>query len=171
MDIAQGSLGTKLQGIAVALVVCCSPLAACKKSPEPMTRYDLSLESNQKFLQDNGARDDVTTLPDGLQYRVIKAGDGRSPKSDDDLVTVAYQGTLIDGTVFDSTPPGQTAQFNVGGLIPGWTEILKLMKEGDEWEVVIPAPLAYGVEGSPPAIAPNQTLVFDLNLLSVAQGP
>lgn len=127
---------------------------------------DLSPESNQQFLTDNAKRPGVMTLPDGLQYQVIKAGNGKSP-TPDDLVTVTYRGQLINGMVFDETQPGKTATFPAGQLIPGWVEALQKMKEGDEWELVIPANLGYGEAGAGGVIPPNQTLVFDMTLLKV----
>jgi len=127
---------------------------------------DLSPESNQQFLTDNAKRPGVMTTPDGLQYRVIKAGTGKSP-TPDDLVTVTYRGQLINGMVFDETQPGKTATFPAGQLIPGWVEALQKMKEGDQWELVIPANLGYGEAGAGGVIPPNQTLVFDMTLLKV----
>ncbi len=132
-------------------------------------KYDLSPDSNQKFLADNGARKDVVTLPDGLQYRIINSGHGRQVASPTDIVTVTYKGWTIDGHVFDRTQHGQTASFPAGGLIPGWVEALKLMHAGDEWQIVIPADLGYGAEGAGADIPPNQTLVFNMQLLSVAR--
>jgi len=137
----------------------------------PTAAYDLSPESNTKFLADNKARDSVKTTADGLQYRVIKSGSGKSPASGADMVTVTYKGWTIDGKVFDQTPSGQTATFAAGQLIPGWVEALRMMKEGDEWELVIPAGLGYGATGAGDAIGPNQTLVFDMTLISVAAQP
>jgi FKBP-type peptidyl-prolyl cis-trans isomerase len=127
---------------------------------------DMSPEGNQKFLADNKAKEGVTTTPSGLQYRVIKAGAGASP-TENDMVNVTYKGWLIDGTVFDETPPGQTATFPAGALIPGWVEALQLMKEGDEWEIVLPSELGYGAQGAGGVIPPNQTLVFNMALLGV----
>jgi FKBP-type peptidyl-prolyl cis-trans isomerase len=127
---------------------------------------DLSPESNQKYLADNGKMPGVTTRPSGLQYRVIKAGAGKSP-TPNDQVTVTYKGSLITGQVFDQTDPGQTATFPAGQLIPGWVEALQLMKEGDEWELVIPSALAYGEQGAGGVIPPNQTLVFQMALMKV----
>jgi len=129
--------------------------------------YTLGPDSNKKFLADNAARKGVVVLPSGLQYRVVKSGTGISPRSPMDMVTVTYKGWLIDGKVFDQTPPGQTAQFQAGGLIPGWVEALRHMKEGDEWELVIPARLGYGAAGAGGAIPPNETLVFDMLLVAV----
>ena len=174
------------RALAACLMIALGPLTACKKKEEaaappaippaqsemaqPTTQPagdDLSEQANQRYLADNAAKPGVKTLPDGLQYRVIKAGSGKSIQSPDDIVTVTYKGALIDGTVFDQTAEGQTAQFPAGQLIPGWVEALKLMKEGDEWELVVPAALGYGAEGGGETIPPNQTLVFTLQLLSV----
>jgi len=132
----------------------------------PAQAADLSPESNTKFLADNAKRAGVKVLPSGLQYRVVKAGAGTSPKPDDN-VTVTYKGSLIDGKVFDQTQDGQTATFPAGQLIPGWVEALQLMKEGDSWELVIPANLGYGAEGAGGVIPPNQTLIFQMELRKV----
>ena len=128
--------------------------------------YDLSPDANKQYLTDNGAKDGVKTLPDGLQYRIIKSGTGAGVKSPGDIVTVNYKGWTIDGNVFDQTH-GTPAKFPAGGLIPGWVEALKLMHAGDEWELVIPSALGYGEEGAGADIGPNQTLVFDMTLVSV----
>jgi FKBP-type peptidyl-prolyl cis-trans isomerase len=130
------------------------------------SQSDMSPEGNQKFLADNAKKDGVKATASGLQYRVIKAGAGKSPTVNDQ-VTVTYKGWLIDGTVFDQTQPGQSATFPAGALIPGWVEALQLMKEGDEWEIVIPSKLGYGEAGAGGVIPPNQTLVFDMALLTV----
>lgn len=129
----------------------------------------LSPEANQKFLADNAMKEGVTIHPSGLQYRVIKAGTGAMPTSPADLVTVTYKGSLIDGTVFDQTEPGQSVEFEAGGLIQGWVLALQLMKEGDEWELVIPAELGYGAQGAGGVIPPNQTLVFNMGLQKVTK--
>jgi FKBP-type peptidyl-prolyl cis-trans isomerase FklB len=128
-------------------------------------------ESNRKkgdeFLAANKQQKGVNTLPSGLQYLVIKEGNGKQPKATDE-VQVHYHGTLIDGTVFDSSVNrGQPATFPVNGVIPGWIEALQLMKEGAKWRVFVPAKLAYGREGRPPSIGPNETLIFDVQLLKV----
>jgi FKBP-type peptidyl-prolyl cis-trans isomerase len=129
--------------------------------------YELTPDSNQKFLADNGARKDVKTLPDGLQIRIIATGHGKQVKSPTDVVTVTYKGWTIDNHVFDRTQPGQTGSFPAGQLIPGWVEALRMMHEGDEWQLVIPADLGYGAEGAGADIPPNQTLVFNMQLISV----
>jgi FKBP-type peptidyl-prolyl cis-trans isomerase FklB len=146
-------------------------LGSCKaEAPKQVqgTGYDLSAAANEKYLADNAAKPGVTRLPSGLEYRVIKTGSGNSPKSGSDIVTVTYKGSLIDGRVFDQTAPGQTASFPAGRLIAGWVEALPLMKEGDEWELVVPASLGYGAEGAGNDIPPNATLIFDLTLVQVA---
>lgn len=153
-----------LAAAAVGMVL----LNGCNQEKENMTpAYTLSEESNKQFLADNAAKDGVVKRPSGLQYRVIQSGKGQAVKSGEDLVTVAYKGWLINGKVFDQTPPGRYAQFPAGRLIPGWVEALSLMKEGDEWQIVIPSDLAYGAMGAGADIPPNQTLVFDLKLMKV----
>src|SRR6266481_6337158 len=132
-------------------------------------KYDLTPESNLKFLADNGARKDVVTTASGLQYRIIASGHGNQVTSPGDLVTVTYKGWTIDGHVFDRTQHGATATFPAGGLIPGWVEALKLMRAGDEWQLLIPADLGYGAEGAGADIPPNQTLVFNMQLISIHQ--
>jgi FKBP-type peptidyl-prolyl cis-trans isomerase FklB len=119
------------------------------------------------FLTANKNKPGVVTLPDGLQYKVLTQGNGSQP-TDKDTVTVNYSGTLIDGTEFDSSyKRGQPATFPVTGVIPGWTEALKLMKEGSTWELFIPSSLAYGEVGAPPVIGPNETLIFKVDLIKV----
>ncbi len=119
----------------------------------------------EEYMAKNGKEPGVTTLPDGLQYKVLKEGTGDMPKSNDTVV-VAYKGKLIDGTIFD-----QNEHFNTpvtGRTIKGWSAILPLMKTGSKWEVTIPAALGYGTRGSPPKIGPNSVLVFEMELLSVS---
>ena len=143
-------------------------LNGCNQEKEKMNHtYTLSDESNQEFLSDNASKEGVVKLPSGLQYRVVHAGTGKTVTSGNDMVTVTYKGWLIDGKVFDQTPPGRTAQFPAGRLIPGWVEALSLMKEGDEWQLVIPSDLGYGARGAGGDIPPNQTLVFDMKLVKV----
>lgn len=121
----------------------------------------------EAFLTANKKKAGVVTLADGLQYKVIKAGKGPQP-TDNDTVTVNYAGTLINGTEFDSSyKRGQPATFPVDGVIPGWSEALKLMPVGSTWMLYIPANLAYGSAGAPPLIGPNETLIFKVELLSI----
>lgn len=123
------------------------------------------------WLAENAKKDGVTTLPSGLQYKVIKEGTGASPSSSDS-VEAHYRGTFIDGTEFDSSyKRGQPATFGVQGVIPGWTEALQLMKEGSKWELFIPYDLAYGPNGRQGAIPPYATLLFEVELLKVNPTP
>jgi FKBP-type peptidyl-prolyl cis-trans isomerase FklB len=123
--------------------------------------------AGKKFLEENKKKPGVTELPSGLQYEVIKEGNGASPTASS-TVTTHYTGTLIDGTVFDSSVErGQPAQFPVNGVIKGWTEALQLMKPGAKWKLYIPSDLAYGDGGSPPKIQPGATLIFEVELISV----
>ena len=126
-----------------------------------------NLEKGLKFLEENAKKEGVTTLPSGLQYQVVKAGTVPKPAATD-KVTVHYHGTLIDGTVFDSSVQrGQPAQFPVNQVIPGWTEALQLMPVGSKWKLFIPAKLAYGERSPGGAIGPNETLIFDVELISI----
>lgn len=144
-----------------------------QKQQKQMAEMAATAAENAKkaeaFLKENGAKEGVTTLPSGLQYRVITEGTGPSPTADS-KVEVHYKGTLIDGTEFDSSyKRGEPASFPVGGVIPGWTEALQLMKEGAKWELAIPPALAYGERGAPPVIPPNSALIFEVELLKVDQ--
>lgn len=126
-----------------------------------------NLKDGETFLAENKTKEGVVTLPSGLQYKVIKEGSGAMPKKDDS-VTVNYRGTLLDGTEFDSSyKRNQPATFQVGKVIPGWTEALQLMKEGSKWQLFIPANLAYGARGAGNVIEPNSTLIFDVELISL----
>jgi FKBP-type peptidyl-prolyl cis-trans isomerase len=125
----------------------------------------LSPAANAAFLAANAKKPGVVVRPDGLQYRILHNGFGIRPKPQD-YVTVYYTGSLINGQVFDGTEPGMPARFKANTLISGWSEALSLMRVGDRWEVVIPAPLGYGERGSSDgSIQPNQTLVFELELV------
>lgn len=124
-------------------------------------------KAGEAFLMENGKRVEVKTLPSGLQYEVIAEGEGESPKADDQVM-VHYEGRLIDGTVFDSSiDRGEPATFGVTQVIPGWVEALQLMKPGAKWRLFIPSALAYGPQGAGGIIGPNQTLIFDVELLKV----
>ena len=126
-----------------------------------------NLEAGKQFLAENAKKEGVVTTASGLQYKVIKSGDGPSP-GPDDTVTTHYRGTLIDGREFDSSySRGQPASFPVGGVIKGWTEALQLMKVGDKWELYIPSDLAYGPAARSELIQPNSTLIFELELLDI----
>ncbi|RLD63783.1 MAG: FKBP-type peptidyl-prolyl cis-trans isomerase [Bacteroidetes bacterium] len=120
-----------------------------------------------KFLEENKTKEGVVTTESGLQYKIIKKGTGAIPKATD-KVTTNYKGTLIDGTVFDSSyDRGEPATFPVNGVIKGWTEALQLMPVGSKWELYIPSELAYGSRGAGQVIGPDATLVFEIELISI----
>ena len=152
---------TPLQtSICAALAVLTLTAACLAQTPTPNERAE-------KFLMENKAKEGVKTLPSGLQYKVIKDGDGKTPKLTDTVVT-HYRGTLLDGTEFDSSyKRNEPAEFPVNRVIKGWTEALQLMKEGSKWMLYIPPNLAYGERGAGRAIGPNETLVFEIELLKV----
>lgn len=125
------------------------------------------IEAGKKFLEENSKRDEVITLESGLQYEVLKAGEGAKP-TPNDQVTTHYHGTLIDGTVFDSSVErGEPATFPVSGVIKGWTEALQLMSVGAKWRLYVPSDLAYGERGAGAQIGPHTTLIFDVELLKI----
>ncbi len=124
-------------------------------------------EEGAKFLAENAKKEGVVTLPSGLQYKVLNAGTGATPKASDS-VECHYEGRLIDGSVFDSSyQRGETATFGVTQVIAGWVEALQLMKEGDKWQLYIPYNLAYGERGAGAQIPPYATLIFDVELIKV----
>jgi len=147
-------------------------IAAFQK--EMMAKWEEMAKKNkaegEAFLAENKKKEGVKTLPSGLQYKVIKAGTGKKPKADG-TVTANYRGTLINGTEFDSSyKRGQPATFPVsGGMIPGWTEALKLMEVGTKWQLFIPSNLAYGERGAGGVIGPNATLIFEIELVSIQE--
>jgi len=121
----------------------------------------------QAFLDENASKEGVVTTASGLQYQVLTEGQGAKPVASDE-VTVHYHGTLIDGTVFDSSVDrGQPATFPVGGVIQGWVEALQLMNVGSKYKLFIPSNLAYGERGAGGSIGPNETLIFEVELLSI----
>ena len=133
-----------------------------------MAKVAENLAKGKAFLEQNKAKEGVKVLPSGLQYKVITEGTGKTPTADDTVKT-HYQGTLLDGTEFDSSyKRNQPAEFAVKGVIKGWTEALQLMKEGAKWELYIPADLAYGERGRP-GIPPNSVLIFQIELLEIAK--
>jgi FKBP-type peptidyl-prolyl cis-trans isomerase FklB len=140
-----------------------------KMEAKQKTDGDKNSKEGEAFLAANGKKAGVKTTATGLQYKVLKPGkpDGKTPKPTD-TVKVHYHGTLVDGSVFDSSVErGEPAEFPVNQVIPGWTEVLQLMKEGDKWQVYIPGKLAYGERSPSPKIGANSTLIFDVELLSV----
>lgn len=129
-----------------------------------------NLAEGQDYLEQNADKEGVVVTESGLQYRVIKSGNGATPTLND-MVSAHYRGTLIDGTEFDSSPEGETVSFPVGRVIPGWVEALQMMKVGDKWELTVPSSLAYGERGTQGAIGPNEVLIFELELISVEPMP
>jgi FKBP-type peptidyl-prolyl cis-trans isomerase FklB len=128
-------------------------------------------EKNRKdgeaFLAANKSKEGIVILPSGLQYKILKTGDGPKPTASD-TVSCNYRGTLIDGKEFDSSyKRGQPASFPVGGVIKGWTEALQLMPVGSKWQLFLPADLAYGDRQAGPDITPGSTLIFEVELLSI----
>jgi FKBP-type peptidyl-prolyl cis-trans isomerase FkpA len=126
-----------------------------------------AIEGGKKFLEENGKREGVKTTASGLQYEVLKEGEGKNPTAADE-VTVHYKGTLTNGTEFDSSySRGQPVTFPLGNVIPGWTEGVQLMKPGAKYKFYIPSALAYGERGAGNKIGPNETLVFEVELMSI----
>ena len=126
-----------------------------------------NLEAGNAFLEKNKAREGVKTTESGLQYEIMKEGNGPKPVAED-MVKVHYHGTTIDGKVFDSSVNrGEPAEFPVGQVIPGWSEALQLMPVGSKWKIYLPAKLAYGERGAGQNIEPNSVLVFEVELLEI----
>jgi len=136
-----------------------------------MEQFQLLAEENQakaeEFLAENADKNGIVTLPSGVQYRVIEEGDGARP-SPTDTVTVHYRGSRTDGREFDSSfARGVPAVFQVDSVLPGWQEVLPLMREGSTWQIFLPPELAFGMRGDPPLIGPNEALKFDLQLVRI----
>lgn len=135
-----------------------------------MIKHRLAAMDNKKegeaFLAANKMKDGVLSLPSGVQYLVLKMGDGKKP-TDTDMVEVNYRGALLNGTEFDSSEDGKPATLKVAQLIPGWKDALKLMPEGSKWQLFIPPQLAYGERGVGHDIGPNQTLSYEVELVAV----
>lgn len=129
--------------------------------------FEKNVSEGKAFLEANGKRAEVVTLKSGLQYEILKEGNGAIPKANN-TVKVHYHGTLIDGTVFDSSVQrGQPATFGVTQVISGWVEALQLMPIGSKWKLFIPSNLAYGAQGAGQHIGPHTTLIFDVELLGI----
>jgi len=125
------------------------------------------LEKGEKFLAENKSKEGVKTTSSGLQYKVLKEGSGKSPSSSDTVVC-HYRGTLLDGTEFDSSyKRNEPAEFPLNRVIPGWTEGVQLMKEGSKYQFFIPSKLAYGSTGAGGVIGPDETLIFEVELIKI----
>lgn len=132
-------------------------------------KLELNKKAGEEFLTINKGKAGVVTLPSGLQYQVLQNGTGATPSAAD-KVRCHYHGTLINGTVFDSSVQrGQPAVFGVSQVIPGWVEALQLMSVGSKWRLFIPSELAYGEQGAGDVIEPNSTLIFDVELLDIVK--
>lgn len=127
---------------------------------------DHNKKAAEAFLAENKKKDGVLTLSDGLQYKILKAGNGKKP-AHADAVQCNFKGTRADGTELDKSEPGKPATFKVNQVIPGWSEALQLMPAGSRWQLFIPPKLAYGEKGVDQRIGPNEVLIFDVELLSV----
>ena len=138
-----------------------------KQRAEAAEKYKGAKSEGEKYLSENAKKEGVVTLPSGLQYKVLKEGNGKSPKATDKVVC-HYEGMLVDGTMFDSSiQRGEPATFPLNGVIAGWTEGLQLMKEGAKYRFFIPYQLGYGERGAGASIPPFATLVFDVELIEV----
>jgi FKBP-type peptidyl-prolyl cis-trans isomerase len=143
-----------------------------QKQMQAMTK---AAEENKKagdaFLSENAKKEGVVTLPSGLQYKILKAGEGKKP-SETDTVACNYRGTFVDGAEFDSSyGTGKPAMFGIKGVIPGFGEALKLMPVGSKWQIFVPSKLAYGERGANNVIGPNSALVFEIELVSIQDKP
>ena len=138
-----------------------------KQRAEAAEKYKGAKSEGEKYLSENAKKEGVVTLPSGLQYKVLKEGNGKSPKATDKVVC-HYEGMLVDGTMFDSSiQRGEPATFPLNGVIAGWTEGLQLMKEGAKYRFFIPYQLGYGERGAGTSIPPFAALVFDVELIEV----
>lgn len=136
---------------------------------ESKAKADQAKQAGEKYLAENGAKEGVVTLPSGIQYKVLTEGSGEKPTLESTVVA-HYHGTLVDGTVFDSSyDRGTPATFALGRVVQGWQEVLPLMPVGSKWQVAIPSELAYGEAGAPPKIGGNETLLFDIELIEIKQ--
>jgi len=140
---------------------------AAKQAEERQAKGAANEAAGKAFLAENGKKDGVITTASGLQYEVLKMGDGAKPKATD-KVKVHYRGTLLDGTEFDSSyKRGQPISFPLNGVIKGWTEGVQLMPVGSKFKFYVPSDLAYGANGAGATIAPNSTLIFEVELLAI----
>lgn len=138
-----------------------------RQKAEAAKMGEVNAKAGENFLVENAKRPEVKTTATGLQYEIVKEGDGPTPNRGD-RVTVHYTGKLIDGTVFDSSVErGEPATFGVTQVIPGWVEALQMMKTGSQWRLYIPSKLAYGPNGAGGVIGPNATLIFDVELIKI----
>ena len=140
-----------------------------QRQAEEAKKFEGNKSAGEKFLEENKKKTGIVTLPSGLQYEIMKAGEGPKPTINNTVKT-HYHGTLIDGTIFDSSVNrGQPAEFPVGGVIQGWVEALQLMPVGSKWKLYVPYNLAYGERAAGPEIKPYSTLIFEVELLEIVK--
>lgn len=164
----QDALNKKKQQVSDEELMQAFTLLQAKAEERMAEQSEANLKAGQKYLEDNAKRPGVKTTASGLQYEVIKAAAEGEQPSLDDIVTVHYEGRLIDGTLFDSSiERGSPIDLPVGGVIPGWIEGLQLMHVGEKYKLYIPSKLAYGEQSPSPVIPANSVLVFELELLSI----
>jgi FKBP-type peptidyl-prolyl cis-trans isomerase len=165
--LSGGPLAISEEDINTAMVAIQNELRQKQRLARRQSAVD-NKKQGEAFLAANRKRDGVVTLPSGLQYEILRKGDGKRP-TDADTVICNYRSSLINGTEIDNTyASGKPAVFRVGNeVIPGWREVIKLMPVGSKWRVSIPPQLAYGTEGSGMTIGPNETLIFDIELLGI----
>jgi len=168
MEIFQQGLSSAMKGEKSLIATeKCQAIVQAYAQEKDAKNGSANRSAGEEFLAHNKMRKEVTTLPDGLQYEVLKMGDGPKPKATDQ-VKVHYHGTLIDGTVFDSSVErGEPIDFRLDQVIKGWTEVVQLMPVGSKWKVYIPYQLAYGERGAGGSIQPYSTLIFEIELLGI----
>jgi len=168
MEIFQQGLNSAMKGEKSLIATeKCQAIVQAYAQEKEAKNGSANRSAGEEFLAHNKMRKEVTTLPDGLQYEVLKMGDGPKPKATDQ-VKVHYHGTLIDGTVFDSSVErGEPIDFRLDQVIKGWTEVVQLMPVGSKWKVYIPYQLAYGERGAGGSIQPYSTLIFEIELLGI----
>lgn len=168
MDLFMAALKTSMKNEPTLLSsTACQAYIELGASKKNMKNYEANKLAGERFLTENKQKSGVIALPNGLQYEVLRTGDGPKPKATDEVI-VHYHGTLIDGTIFDSSVDrGESISFPLNGVIRGWTEILQLMPVGSKWRVYIPYQLAYGDKPAGPHIQPYSTLIFEIDLLGI----
>jgi FKBP-type peptidyl-prolyl cis-trans isomerase FklB len=168
MEIFQQGLSSAMKGEKSLIATeKCQAIVQAYAQEKDANNGSANRTAGEEYLAHNKMRKEVTTLPDGLQYEVLKMGDGPKPKATDQ-VKVHYHGTLIDGTVFDSSVErGEPIDFRLDQVIKGWTEVVQLMPVGSKWKVYIPYQLAYGERGAGGSIQPYSTLIFEIELLGI----
>jgi FKBP-type peptidyl-prolyl cis-trans isomerase FklB len=166
-DVLGGGTPTLSEDQFQKVLMAFSQRLSTQREAENAKKYEAEKAAGEKFLAENKSRSGVVTLPSGLQYEILKAGEGPKPTAADRVKT-HYHGTFPDGKVFDSSVQrGEPISFAVTGVIPGWTEALQLMPVGSKWKLFVPYQLAYGEQGSPGGIPPYSALVFEVELLEI----